>query len=175
MCEMCPLYSKLKGKAVDSISTHYRKKKKIHSSQGSIHMIKGEHVYNICIVRSLQGENSCFKVKIRHSLKVKLTCHKVKKLCAIFGITFFTKTACPFLLIHQKYFLKIEVGFAFYVHDLFQRFILTPHLPLRNRRLSVSCTKSPWAQHWVFNGIGYNREECIIQISGSNLSLSTFS
>lgn len=142
MCEMRPLYSKLKGKAADSISTQ-RRKKKIHSSQGSIHMIKVEHVYNICIVRNLQGENNCFKVKIGHSLKVKLTCHKVKKLCAIFGITFFTKTACPFLLIHQKYFLKIEVGFAFYVHDLFQRFILTPHLPLRNRRLSLFLVPSP--------------------------------
>lgn len=101
-------------------------------------MIKGEHVYNICIVRGSQRETNYFRVKIGHSLKVKLTCHKGKKdMFAIFDIALFSVTACPFLIVHQKYFLKIAVGFAFCVHDLFQRFILTPHLPLRNRRLSL--------------------------------------
>lgn len=172
---MCPLYLKLKGKAVNSISTQHRKRK-IHGSQGSIHMIKGKHAYSICIVRSLQRENNYFKVKVGHPLKVKPTCHKEKKI-AIFRIAFFSMTACPFLLLHQKYFLKIADGFEFYGHYLFHRLFLYP-TALSEREDFFSFFffywKSTWAPHWVFNGIGYNRAEFVTPVSGAICPLVHF-
>lgn len=175
MCGMHLLYSTWKEKPVDIISTQHRKK--IHGSQGSTHMLKGKHVYNTCIVRSLQRENSCFRVKIGHPFKVKFTCHRGKTILPIiFGITEFSMIACPFLLIPKKYFLKIAVVFAFPVHGLFHQFILAFHLPLRNIRLSVFFVpKVPLAQHRVFNGVYCKREEYVIQVTGSNPSFSTFS
>lgn len=168
MCEMHPLYSTEKETSGHHINTS--QKKKIHGSQGSTHMFNSKHVW---IVRSLYRENSYFRVKIGHLFKVKFTCHRGKPILNVaLGVAGFSMTTCPLLLIHKNSFLKIAVGFAFSVYDLFYQFILAPHLPLRNRRHSVfSVPKVCLAHHRVFNGVFCNREEYIIQAIGSNPSL----
>jgi len=94
---------------------------------------------------------------------------------SIFGIAEFSIIAFPLLLIRKTCFLEIAIGFAFSVHDLFHQFILLPHLPLRNRRLSVLFVpKVCFDQHKVFNGVRCNTEEYTIEVTGSNPSLRTF-
>lgn len=64
-------------------------------------MIKGEHVYRVCIVRRLQRENNYFKNKIGNPLKAKLTHHKGKKrsVCYFWDSIFLCNSvsifACP--------------------------------------------------------------------------------
>lgn len=170
---MHPLYLTEKETSGHHINTA-QKRKKIHGSQGSTHVFKSKHVW---IVRSLYRENNYFRVKIGHLFKVKFPCHRGKPILnVVLEVAGFSMTTCPLLLIHKNYFLKITVGFAFSVHDLLYQFILSPHLPLRNRRHSVFFVpKACLVHHRVFNGVFCNREEYIIQVTGNNPSLNTFS
>lgn len=78
-----------------------QEKKDFQCFQWNIHMIKGDHVYNSCTVRSLQRQNNYFKVKIGHPLKVKLTVTRGKKrfICYFWGNIFLCDSmsifACP--------------------------------------------------------------------------------
>lgn len=134
-------------------------------------MLKGKHVYNVCIVRT---ENNYFRVKIGHPFKVKFICHRGKTILhIILGVAGCSMVRCLFSLIPKSHFLRTALEVIFSVHDLFCQLILAPHLPLRT--LSVFFVpKVHLGYHRFFDGVGCNWEEYIMQVTGDNPSIRTF-